>query len=464
MNQASKTFLSATASLALILAGCADAKAGSGAKPLPSSDSAPAALATILRDYNTAASEHLKTLAADFNAHLPSGVSPIVYLDYDKIATWFGLSDGPSTVEKAIGDYLMATTGRTYDPLTLSLLAEAMNSLDAEGIVMQKAAGSCLVVPEYPGISFDSAYAATFRLGPTDLLAGKTVTIDLSTKQVADFVDAHESWHCLDIRYVRDTGDDLEGAVKRNRAEMFADIGGAMEAVRDGAGLALIDKLAALHAAWAFLTGPAHAKTPPESEKHFASIVYATQGGLFALQARIEKMGLASFRKLDRQQLRALDYQITDADCLTYAQAQALEAYFATGAAQAPARSLITTMRAIAEASVRDATPAELAAREKSVTDVPNDDGPAQQALLQRLQARARELGGAASFANQLKARQEMTDTLRAKLLGERDPSAERATEAQLKLLLYTDPRLVPRKNGIRHVATGDPSGEWRVR
>ena len=460
MNNVSRALLGWMAIPALIFGALSSRTTAASGPSAPPSGTAPPALATILRDYNTAASQHLKILAADLNASRLSGVSPIVYLDYDKIATWFGLSDGPSSVEKAIGDYLTATTGRSYDPPALSLLAKAMNSLDAEGIVMQKAAGSCLLVPEYPGIGFDTAYAATFRLGQTDLLAGKTLTIDLSTKEFADFVNAHESWHCLDVRYVRDTGDGLEGAVKRNRAEMFADIGGAMESVRNGADLALIDKLAALHAAWAFLTGPAHAKTPPESEKHFASIVYATQGGLFALKARIEKMSLASFRKLDRAQLRSLDYEITDADCLTYAQAQALEAYFATGEARAPARSLITTMKTIAAASVRDATPAELAARKKGVTDAPNDDGPAEQVLLRQLQARARELGDAASFSDQLKARQEMTDTLRDKLLGERDASAERATEAQLKLLLYTDPRLIPRKNGIRHVAPADPSGK----
>ena len=122
--------------------------------------------------------------------NLPSGVSPIVYVDYDKIATWFGMREGPATVERAIGDYLKAKTGRSYDAPTLSLLAKAMNSLDAEGIVMQKdGAGSCLVVPEYPGISFDSFYAASFRVGQTDPLAGKTVMINMSTKEFADFVE-----------------------------------------------------------------------------------------------------------------------------------------------------------------------------------------------------------------------------------------------------------------------------------
>jgi len=459
MNKARSSFLGWMAIPALLFAALPSRITAASGPSAPPSSAVPPALATILRDYNTAASQHLKILAADFNARLPSGVPPIAYLDYDKIAAWFGLNDGPSTVEKAIGDYLTATTGRSYNPPALSLLANAMNSLDAEGIAMQKGARSCLVVPQYPGLSFHSAYAATFRIGQSDLLAGKTVAIDLSTKEFSDFVNAHESWHCLDIRYVRDTGDGLEGAVKRNRAEMFAAIGGAMEAVRSGADPAQIDKLAALRAAWAFLTGPAHAKTPPESDKHFASIVYTTQDGLFALQTRIEKIGLASFRKLDRQQLRALDYQITDAHCLTYTQAQALEAYFATGQPQAAARSLIASMQAIGEASIRDATPAELAARKESA-QASTGDAPTEQPLLQHLQARAAELGDATSFVNQLKARQEMTDSLREKLLNERDASAERAMEAQLKLLLYTDPRLTPRKTGNKRAPSVDPSGE----
>lgn len=440
--------MTTTACLALILAGSAGEK-NSGVGAAPEASTVPPTMATIMQDYNTAASRNLKSLEADFNKNLPSGVSPIVYVDYDKIATWFGMREGPPTVERAIGDYLMAKTGRSYDTPTLSLLAKAMNSLDAEGIVMQKdGARSCLVVPEYPGISFDSFCAASFRVGQTDLLAGKTVLINLSTKEFTDFANAHESWHCLDIRYMRDTGDGLAGAVKLNRAEMFADIGGVMEGIRNGAGFTLIDKAAALRATWAFLTGPAHASTPAEDDKHFASVVYATQDGLYALKTRIEKMGTGNFRKLDREQLRALDYEITDAHCLTYAQAQALQTYYATGQPAGASLPLIVRLKAIAAASVRAATQAELAARENSAQMASNNGGQTEQSLLEKLRARAGELGSPTSFADQLKARQEMTDSLRAKLL--RDPSSERVTEAQLKLLLYTDPRLVPRQGGLK--------------
>ncbi len=96
-------------------------------------------------------------------------------------------------------------------------------------------------------------------------------------------------------------------------------------------------------------------------------------------------------------------------------------------------------------------TPAEAAAREKSV-QASNGAGLAQQAaeqsLLEKLRAGAQELGSATPLADQLKARQEMTDSLRDKLL--RDPSSLRVTEVQLKRLLYTDPHLVIANSGTK--------------
>jgi hypothetical protein len=131
----------------------------------------PATVADVMREYNTAASKQLRKLEGEFNRKLPSGTSPIVYLDYDIVATWFGMREGPATVEKAIGDYLTVKTDRSYDAPTLSRLARAMNSPGAEGIVVQKeGTASCLVVPVYPGISFDSFMPRVFGAGqPTSL-------------------------------------------------------------------------------------------------------------------------------------------------------------------------------------------------------------------------------------------------------------------------------------------------------
>jgi hypothetical protein len=221
-----------------------------------------------------------------------------------------------------------------------------------------------------------------------------------------------------------------------------------MEGIRKGADLTLIDRAAALRATWAFLTGPAHAKTREGDPRHYESIIYATQDGLYELKARIEKMGIENFRKLSREEMRALDYDISDARCIVYAQAQALQSYFATGRATSAVAPFVARLKAIASASVRDATPAELAAREKSAQEASNHGGMTEQFVLEKLRARAGELGDATSFVNQLKARQEMTDSLRDRLNS--DPASERVTEAQLKLLLYADPHLVPRKSGNR--------------
>jgi len=151
---------------------------------------------------------------------------------------------------------------------------------------------------------------------------------------------------------------------------------------------------------------------------------------------------------IDREQLRALDYEITDIQCLTYAKAQALQTYYETGQTPSAALPLVARLRVIAAASVRAATPIELAAREKAEQEASNNGGLTEQSLLDKLKARVHELGSATSLANQLRARQEMTDSLRDKLL--HDASSERVTEAQLKLLLYTDPHLVRRQSGLK--------------
>ena len=156
-------------------------------------------------------------------------------------------------------------------------------------------------------------------------------------------------------------------------------------------------------------------------------------------------MGIAQFRKLDREHLRALNYELTDEHCIVYAQAQALQKYYATGKAPAAVLPLVKQLEAIAAASLRDATPGELGERQKQAHEAASHGGFTEQTILDKLKARAGELGSATSFANQLRARQELTDSLRDKLL--REPASERVTEAQLKLLLYTDPQLIPRQN-----------------
>jgi hypothetical protein len=167
-------------------------------------------------------------------------------------------------------------------------------------------------------------------------------------------------------------------------------------------------------------------------EERFAGVIYATAGGLDALKARIQRMGIGAFRKLDRERLRALAYEITSGHSLTHAEAQALNEYYLTGRPQAEATGVISRLKAVADASVRKSSPVE--------PKLENAGGLSERTLLDQLRRRAGQLGDPDLLPNQLRARQEMTDCLREELIRER--RGEASTEARLKLLLYSDPRL----------------------
>jgi hypothetical protein len=438
MNTARKLLLTTTAGLAMIFAGCTGTHAQAQASP--SADAAQTvSITTVMKDYNTAATQRLRKLEAEFNKERPAGSPAIVFIDYDQVATWFSLQEGPDRLDKAVGDYLTSRTGKTYDAATLARLANAMDRLQPAAFTPRSGSAECLVVPEFPGISFDTFYATSFQVGTQNPLTGKVVILNLSTQEFGDFANAHESWHCLDTRYRNDTGEGLAGAVKENRTEMFADLGGVMEGIRNGANLTLIDKIAAERATWVFLTGPERTKTPESHEDHYKSIIYHTHPGLYALKSRIQDMGIENFRKLSRAEMRDMAYEIVDANALSYTRAAGLQGYYATGRAATAMQPDIARLQSIADSSVREATPQELAARKAAA----KNGGMTETALLEALKSRAGELGGASNFSSQLKARQEMTDRLRGKLSS--SPSTERDTEGQLKLLFYSDPHLKPR-------------------
>jgi hypothetical protein len=446
MNRARRLLLTTTAGLALIFAGCSG-NVRSAEPPLApvqhtavitAAKDAPATVKTIMADYNTAASQRQADFAAEFNKNRPPGTPEIVFLDYDQVSTWFSMQEGPDRLDKAVGDWLAAKTGRTYSPEVLADLAKAMDRLQPAAFTPEGGnAGPCLIVPEFPGISFDTFYAAGFQVGAQNPMTGKTVLIRLTTQEFGDFANAHEGWHCLDGRYRSETGTGLDGALKEHRKEMFADLGGVMEGIRNGANLTLIDRIASERATWVYMTGALRAETPDGHEDHYKSIVYHTHPGLYALKSRIQEMGIDNFRKLDRAQMREIAYEITEAQALSFAEAQALESYYDTGKAGAGISGQVAQLKVITAASVRNATPAERAAQQVKA------GGDGESALLAALKARAGAFGGGSGLAGKLKARQEMTDRLRGRLSSGGTP--DKATEAQLNLLFYTDPHLNPR-------------------
>ncbi len=436
-----KLLLATTASLAILFGGCSARNSMAAERPPESQPT----VATVLQDYNTAASQSLNSMAADFNKERPKGVGPIVYVDYDQVVTWAKLRKDAPDIEGAIGDYLKAKTGKAFDTGTIEMVFTAMNGqqpTSLNGHLLTPGPGAqtaCVVVPEYPGSTFESYYAAGFQVGDQLLLKDKVVVLRLTQQEFHAFNASHETWHCFDYRYRADRGDGLIGAAKDNHAEMFADIGGAMEAVRHGADLSFIDKIAAERAAWVFLTGPARARTAADDEGHFFSIVYNTQPGLYALKEKIQEMGIDNFRKLDRDQMRDLDYEIVEAHGLKFTEAAGLWSYYATGKAPAGFQGEVAQLAEIAAQTVRPATPAEIAAGK----DAARENPAAQADMTAALEKRAGELGDPSSLANQLKARQEMTDALRSQL--SKGPAAAQQAQAKLNILFLSNPRLPPK-------------------
>ena len=435
MNKARKLLLATTAGLAILFSGSARA-----AMPQEVQGEQAPSVATVMADYNTAASEHLKQVSATFNKGRPKGAAPIVYIDYDQVVTWAQLQgDNPRAYEKAIGDYLKAKTGHAFSPQTIEKVFNAMNAQQPGADCFD---GTCIVVPQYPGASFDSYYEFGFHVGDRLLLRDKVVTLNLSSQEFADFAVAHETWHCFDTRYHRERDEGgLSGAIRENRAEMFADLGGVMEQIKKGAPLSFIDKIAAERATWVFLTGSARTQLDDGDPGQFMSIAYHTHPGLYALKDRIAEMGIDNFRKLNRDQMRDLAYEITDARALSFMQAAGLQAYYKTGKAPSSMQAQVAAMEEIAAKSVRDATPQEIAARKAEDKPAPGGG----MSITEQLRARAAELGDAGSLSNQLKARKELTDRLRQKLLA--SPRSG-ATKLQVDQLFLSNPRLPPKTGG----------------
>ncbi|MEZ0260120.1 MAG: hypothetical protein ACAH80_03880 [Alphaproteobacteria bacterium] len=466
MTSLKKLLLATTAGVVLLLAGLGtySSLADQPVRPEPAAITAtttntlpapPAAtavkaptLATIISDYNTVASKRLRSLEDEFNKTRAPGAPAIVFIDYDHVSTWYSMAEGPESLDKAIGDYLQVRTGKTYDAETLNELALAMDALQPVAFTTGKNnPGPCLVVPEYPGFGLHDFISTGFNVNGTNQLGGKILSLHITPQEFGDYANAHEAWHCTDMKFRTDVdGFGLVRAVKENRAETFADIGGVMESIKNGANLTIIDKVAAMRATWIYSTGPARVKHVPDTHPdHYKSIVYHTHPGLFALKERIQEMGMEKFRAMSRAEMREMAYEITAESSLTFVEAASLQTYYTTGKITTGAGASVNQLQEISAGALRNPTAAEKTAMQQDSAAAEKITAAGDSALVVAMRKRADELGGQ-NFANKLKARQEMTDRLREQFT---TSTARKSTEAQLKSLLYSDPHLsVPKPPG----------------
>ncbi len=447
MKSLRKELLAGTAGLLLAFSaaaagGTVPAFSGMGAETNPS-------LTTIRNFYNTEASTRLKKMESAFAQDVPAGTPKIVLLDYDQISVWFLSQTGPDTLDKAVGDYLTAKTGKPYDPAALHLLAGAMDSLKPMSLIRNPQAApntapekaQCLVVPQYPGISFETFYAQDFQLSPgsKSTLTKNTPAIGLSTQDFGDFATRHEIWHCLDTRYATQTQFENGPAriLNTHKSEVFADLGGVAESLRQGANLTLIDKIAAMRATWIWTTGPARAQaSTPQDDEYYKSAIYHTHPALSLLKKKIQEMGLAQFRKLDRPALRDMLYDVTEQAALSPETLQQLAAYYHTGEASKEKTALqpvLQELKRIAAASLRGP---ELSASFQETALTPEQFSRRQQELNRALRAAA----GTAEDTALLQAKAALTDKIRNRM----DKGENKTVERDMTILFYTNPRKNP--------------------
>lgn len=442
MTSLRKELMAGTAGL--LLSFSAAANAGLPARLPERIPEASAPITTVLQNYNTAATLRLKKMEDSFAQDRPARTPRVVLLDYDQISAWFMDDAGPDGFDKAIGDYLAAKTGRPYDQQALDRLAQAMDTLTPMSLIRNPAMpgkarppaenGQCLVVPQYPGISFSTFYAQSFLTGRggANPLAEQSPRIGLSTQDFGDFATRHEIWHCLDTRYAPQSqfSDDFDRIMVTHKAEVFADLGGVAEGIRQGANLTLIDKIAAMRATWVWLTGPARAHSQTaENDDAYKSVIYNTQPALALLKDRIQAMGLTQFRKLDRGALRDLLYDVTEKAALTPETARALTAYYRDGKTSSTAlQPLLRDMQAITAKTLRGpgVSPAF-----QTAAGTPDEESRRQVATNAAIRARADD-GNVPAL---LRAKAALTDETRQRL----DQDSPAPVERDLTTLFYTN-------------------------
>lgn len=146
----------------------------------------------------------------------------------------------------------------------------------------------------------------------------------LTTRQMEDYLNMHEGWHCLDGHYnateaqkdaLRDarTLAQLQGNTAAQHAlaavnlqEALADVGALGDMIRAGASPRIIRHVAA------WRSGPTE-----------IDLEHNTVPALQALEKHINGVGLAAFRKMDDTQARQLYFRIADDHGLTQPRLQA---------------------------------------------------------------------------------------------------------------------------------------------
>ncbi len=382
-----KVKLLATAAAGLVLA-FGDA-ASAQAKKTPATPD----LATITSVYQTKDSKALGALEARMNKERPARAPRIVYVDPDIMATWLQLKGSMDAFPGMTKEYLQSKGVTSYNDqqiLAVATLSAAGGTgsfapLAAPGADLSQA--DCVVLPLSPNMPAESFMRRAFtlsnpRTGKTeDEAEGLMLQIPITRAQMEEIIDAREAWSCFGPSYAAAVAQtkDFDRVMALHRLAVFQDVGGLMQAVRDGADTKLISAFADFRATAAAATAQARAGVfAPEDVPFYGSVIDETAPALSELKARIDAMGVEKFRALSGEEMVKMAGEITDKASLTPAQAthimgfamlgqgyfRSLEVAHADPAAIQSARDIILEMMtredAAVERSIRPMTAEEM--------------------------------------------------------------------------------------------------------
>ncbi|MEZ0223039.1 MAG: hypothetical protein ACAH83_00670 [Alphaproteobacteria bacterium] len=307
-------------------------------------------LQTITTLYHTQDSKALAALEARLNQERPANTPRIVYIDPDIMATWLQLKGSIQLYPAMTAEYLNAkNVPPVSDAVVLGVATASVNMHPGAAIPQLPNPGltgaelgksTCIVIPYNPNLPADAYMRAAFDLAnpktgeKADVMTGLKLQISITRQDMAEIVDSREAWGCFDTKFVTQINQtrDFTRIIALHQTEVFKDVGGLMQAVKDGADPSLIDKFADFRATASGLTArPRGALFSPSDVPFYGSVVYETAPALHDLKARIDQMGVEKFRALSGADMIKLAGEITEKSSLTAEQATHIMGYAMLG-------------------------------------------------------------------------------------------------------------------------------------
>jgi hypothetical protein len=192
------------------------------------------------------------------------------------------------------------------------------------------AKSACVVTPYDPNMPADGYMAQAFGLANPHTgktfpgITGMKLNISFSRQDMEEIVNAREAWGCFDTQFVTQVNQakDFGQIMALHHREVFKDLGGLMQAVKDGAGTDAIAKFADFRETVAAVTATPRGQLFTATDLPFyGSVIYDTGPALRELKTRIDAMGVDKFRQLSGDDMLKLANDITTKNSLSEADA-----------------------------------------------------------------------------------------------------------------------------------------------